>query len=89
MKICIRRLSVGTVVLSSVVSVMSLGGCVVGNDTRVYRPTLGQQLIDLQKARDAGAMTEAEYATERSKLLSKGPSSDAGSVSVSVPNGSR
>lgn len=89
MKICIRRLSVGTVVLSSVVSVLSLGGCVVGNDTRVYRPTLGQQLIDLQKARDAGAMTEVEYATERSKLLSKGPSSDGGSAPKVMSEGSK
>lgn len=83
MKNSIRRLSVGTVALSSLVSILSLGGCVVGNDTRVYRPTLGQQLIDLQKARDAGAMTEVEYATERSKLLSKRPASDEGSASGS------
>ena len=81
MKNSIRRLSVGTVALSSLVSILSLGGCVVGNDTRVYRPTLGQQLIDLQKARDAGAMTEVEYATERSELLSKRPASDEGSAS--------
>jgi hypothetical protein len=32
-------------------------------------PTIGQQLIDLKKARDAGAITEAEYEAEKAKLL--------------------
>ena len=32
-------------------------------------PTLGQQLIDLQKARDSGAITEAEYESQKAKLL--------------------
>jgi len=32
-------------------------------------PTLGQQLIDLQKARDAGALTDAEYQTQKARLL--------------------
>jgi hypothetical protein len=32
-------------------------------------PTIGQQLIDLQKAKDAGAITDAEYQTQKAKLL--------------------
>lgn len=32
-------------------------------------PTIGQQLIDLQKAKDAGAVTEAEYQAQKDKLL--------------------
>jgi hypothetical protein len=35
----------------------------------MVEPTLGQQLIDLKKAKDAGAITEAEYETEKAKLL--------------------
>lgn len=31
--------------------------------------TLGQQLIDLQKAREAGAITDAEYQAQKAKLL--------------------
>jgi len=30
---------------------------------------VGQQLIDLQKARDAGIITEAEYQTQKAKVL--------------------
>ena len=49
------------------------GGCVAsvgsGSRTMETRPTLGQQLTDLQKARDSGALTEAEYQTQKAKLL--------------------
>ncbi len=89
MKSLAHRLLVGVVLLPGAVSILGLGGCVVGNDTRVYSPTLGQQLIDLQKAREAGAMTEAEFVAERSKLLSKGRSSDEGSSSEVMPEGSK
>ena len=33
------------------------------------QPTLGQQLVDLQKAKDVGAITDAEYQTQKAKLL--------------------
>ena len=32
-------------------------------------PTIGQQLIDLQKAKDTGAITDAEYQAQKAKLL--------------------
>jgi hypothetical protein len=32
-------------------------------------PTRGQQLIDLKKARDQGAITEDEYQAQKKKLL--------------------
>jgi hypothetical protein len=35
----------------------------------VTAPTLGQQLVDLQKAKDAGAITDAEYQAQKAKLL--------------------
>lgn len=35
----------------------------------VQSPTIGQQLIDLQKAKDAGAITDAEYQAQKAKLL--------------------
>ena len=34
-------------------------------------PTIGQQLLDLKKAFDAGAISAQEYQTERAKLLSQ------------------
>lgn len=35
----------------------------------MIEPTIGQQLIDLKKAKDAGAITEEEYEAEKTKLL--------------------
>ena len=34
-------------------------------------PTVGQQLIDLQRARDSGALSEAEFQQQKAKLLSE------------------
>jgi hypothetical protein len=53
-----------------------LPACVValGNRDSVRpatTPTLGQQLLDLQKARDTGAITEAEFQQQKSQLLQK------------------
>ncbi len=39
------------------------------NEQGVLTPTIGQQLIDLQKAKDAGVITDAEYQTQKAKLL--------------------
>ncbi len=49
-----------------------LSGCVasIGNrDARHGGGTLGQQLIDLQKARGAGAISEAEYQIQKARML--------------------
>jgi len=47
---------------------LKLGG---GTTTRPQTATVGQQLIDLQRAKDTGAMTEAEYQAQRSKVLAR------------------
>jgi len=47
---------------------LELGG---GAKTEVRGPTLGQQLIDLQKARDSGAISPAEYDAKKAELLAK------------------
>ena len=44
----------------------SVGG---GQHSVTMQPTVGQQLIDLQKARDSGAITEAQYQSQKTKLL--------------------
>jgi len=46
----------------------SVGSSNTPKTTKVA-PTTGQQLIDLQKAKDAGAITEAEYQVQKAKLL--------------------
>jgi len=50
---------------------LSGNGCIAIGNRDAQRPnaTLGQQLIDLQKARDAGAITDAEYRAQKAKLL--------------------
>ena len=45
------------------------GGAEVRSE--VTTTTTGQQLIDLKKALDSGAMTQQEYEKERKKILSK------------------
>lgn len=45
---------------------VQLGG---GTTNHTQAPTVGQQLIDLQKAKDAGAITDAEYQAQKAKLL--------------------
>ncbi len=45
---------------------LSIGG---GSTSRPQSPTVGQQLIDLQRAKDSGAITDAEYQTQRARIL--------------------
>jgi hypothetical protein len=47
---------------------LSLGG---GSHTTAAGPTVGQQLIDLQTARNSGAISQAEYETLRAKVMQK------------------
>jgi len=49
-------------------------GCVaaIGNrEPARSSATLGQQLIDLQKARETGAISESEYHDQRTKFLAQ------------------
>jgi hypothetical protein len=45
---------------------VQLGG---GTTNRTQAATVGQQLIDLQKAKDAGIITDAEYQAQKARLL--------------------
>jgi hypothetical protein len=47
---------------------LQLGG---GATTKLQSATVGQQLIDLQKAKDAGVITDAEYQAQKAKILSE------------------
>lgn len=59
------------IILTSVAlfAMIFLSGCVVAIGD--IGDTVGQQLIDLQKAKDAGAITNAEFQTQKAKLLEK------------------
>jgi hypothetical protein len=45
---------------------LQIGG---GDKKEERKASVGQQLIDLKTARDTGAMTEAEYQTQKAKAL--------------------
>jgi hypothetical protein len=66
------RLLVTTVVLGGLLS-----GCAwsIGSDKCsgkvVATPTRGQELIDLKKAKDQGAITEEEYQAQRKVIMEK------------------
>ena len=61
--------------LLAVLTLTSLftAGCIVGiGDSRGHQPpspTLGQELVDLQKAKDTGAISADEYAAAKKKLM--------------------
>jgi hypothetical protein len=61
------RIAVAATVLSAAVALAGCGG------NEVVRPTVsvsvGQQLIDLKKARESGALTEKEYESQKAKLI--------------------
>lgn len=58
--------------LLAISATLLLNGCIaaIGNDVPSRGgATLGQQLIDLKKAKEVGAITDAEYETQKAKLL--------------------
>ena len=65
-----KKLIVSTVVAMTLVTL--LNGCIAigtGPKSQQTNATLGQQLIDLQNAKPAGAITDAEYQAQKAKLL--------------------
>jgi hypothetical protein len=60
-------------ILTGVAAMLLLSGCVLGvgsgAKTITQPPTLGQQLVDLQKAKDAGAINDTEFQAQKAKLL--------------------
>ena len=53
-------------------ALLFLSGCIaaIGNGPgRTANGTLGQELMDLKKAKENGAMTEAEYEVQKARLL--------------------
>jgi len=47
---------------------LKVGG---GTKTVQQNPTLGQQLVDLQRSRDSGALTDAEFQAQKARLLAQ------------------
>ncbi len=49
----------------------SVGGSKRDSAVNAPQPTKGQELLDLQKAKDQGAITEEEYQAQRQRILDK------------------
>ena len=66
-----KRTSTLLIAALALPALLLLNGCIAIGNRDAQRPnaTLGQQLIDLQKARDTGALTDAEYQSQKTKLL--------------------
>jgi len=48
-----------------------LNGCAIQIGNRpADKDTLGQELVDLKKAKDSGAISETQYEAQKAKLLS-------------------
>jgi hypothetical protein len=66
------------VLLTCAISAGLFGGCAwsIGDGdgkphTVSTQPTRGQELIDLKRARDQGAITPSEYETKKEQILAK------------------
>ncbi len=68
-----KKLVIPALVLISVLTLFAgcawhVGG---GSKNATFEPTVGQQLIDLQRAKDTGAITDSEYQAQKAKVLGK------------------
>jgi len=66
-----KKILIPILVIFSAMTLLTGCSWQVGGGTKsaIIQPTIGQQLIDLQKAKNAGAITDAEYQTQKAKLL--------------------
>ena len=60
--------TLGTMLLLTGCIGLSIGG---GSKSENTRSTVGQELVDLQKAKDSGAINDAEYQAQRNKILQR------------------
>ncbi|HMO66222.1 MAG TPA: SHOCT domain-containing protein [Verrucomicrobiota bacterium] len=58
---------------AALAAVVLAAGCAVGvgNTEGGVRPTAGQELLDLQKARDSGVISQEEFEQQRTRILNR------------------
>jgi hypothetical protein len=64
------RIALIATCVAAVLSLTACGGGGADVRSEISTTTKGQQLLDLQKAFEAGALSQQEYDRERKKLLS-------------------
>jgi hypothetical protein len=64
-----------TAALASAVMLVLISGCAwsigEGKGNRIHQPTKGQELVDLKKAKEQGAISEDEYNQQRTQVLNR------------------
>ena len=66
------RINSIALVLAAIISAVTITGCAMGNKGTVYytrTTTVGQELLDLQQAKDKNALTEEEYEKAKADIL--------------------
>src|ERR1043166_6403029 len=64
-----KRMMIPAALMLCVAVFLSGCVCVEGNRGEGSGGTVGQQLVDLKKAKDSGAISDAEYEAQKAKLL--------------------
>lgn len=70
------RKSILVVAMCFVIVSVGLSGCIgigAGHKTTKQIPTMGEELMDLKKARDTGAISAEEFDELKTRLKSPGP----------------
>ena len=52
-------------------AVVPSGGCARSTKVEAHKPTVGQELQDLDAARNKGLMTDAEYSKKRQEIMKR------------------
>lgn len=67
----ISQLSAGLCIVGLSVALAGCGGGGADVQTENRSTTTGQELLDLQKAKEAGVISDAEYNKQRSMILNR------------------
>jgi hypothetical protein len=60
-----------TLLFTALLSAALLPGCIAVDGSSEKKPTVGQELVDLKAALDSGAITQAEYDQQKTRVLSR------------------
>lgn len=68
----VKMLAVGLLLASLCGCSWSIGGSKQGpGGPTLVQPTRGQELIDLRKAHESGSITDAEYETQKARIMGR------------------
>ena len=68
-----KTLQIGILTATFGIIACLLSACAwsVGGESSQAKPTRGQELVDLKRAKDQGAISEDEYQTQKRKVLER------------------